>query len=714
MSSTFNIRKISSLLLKGIFIVLLILTSSKAVSQSYNFTNFNTESGLPQSYVYSILQDNQGYLWIGTGNGLSRYNGFKFENYTTADSLADNFVTCGITGGQGIWFGHMNGGLSYFNGSRFNKIKINQPNSGRITHFAPGKSADIWASTYSGGLLKLNSDSGITGYFSFRNPEVILTFTFLNDKEILVGTNSGLLYCALKNSGEIEVIQKVTEIPESRITAIINKRIGTGFFIATENDGIFNLAYEKSKFSCLKLNVNQSSDFTSIQDIYEDSMSNLWLCSFGKGLIRLSRSGQDSFTDPFFFNSTDGFSEDNVKTAFEDRDGNIWSGNYSMGLTQITSKIFSTIKFDNPDTGNDIFSFCYDQKFRWIGTSNGLIKMDELTGKILSFYGKGKGMPKDTVTSVRSADHKKLWIGTARNGLYIMDTETEKFVKYPLSDGVLENSITAINVTGKDIWVGTKKGLCNINSDTHNSVWYTISKGGLPHNLINCVYTDRENRVWVSTRSNVMVYITDGIVHKIPLTSAYGVSTIGPVTEDSESRIWVGTNGNGVFMIRSDSILNLTVKEGLLSNYCYSLISDNNNNIWVGHKGGLSRIRTGNYSIKPVVHIEGLTESIQFNPNAVMGDSKGQIWFGSNKGIALYNPSMETLLSPPPVTGITSVKINDQEIDFSNKITLSPGYYKIRIEFLGISLKEPSLVTYQYKLAGYDQWSEITRNTSVT
>src|ERR1035437_7416145 len=93
-------------------------------SQDYNFRNFNSEDGLAQSYVYSIIQDVHGYLWICTGNGLSRYNGFIFENYLTTDSLANSFITCSINDGEYLWFGHYNGGLSYFNGSKYHAVKI--------------------------------------------------------------------------------------------------------------------------------------------------------------------------------------------------------------------------------------------------------------------------------------------------------------------------------------------------------------------------------------------------------------------------------------------------------------------------------------------------------------------------------------------------------------------------------------------------------------
>ena len=159
-------------------------------------------------------------------------------------------------------------------------------------------------------------------------------------------------------------------------------------------------------------------------------------------------------------------------------------------------------------------------------------------------------------------------------------------------------------------------------------------------------------------------------------------------------------------IINADSIVELTVKEGLLSDFCYLVLCDDNNNIWVGHKTGLSRIRTNDFTVKQLPRIEGMADNYQFNPNSVVKDQKGKIWFGSNNGMVTYDPSLENPRLIPPVLNISSIKIDDIDHELSNKIILPPGHHKIRIDFIGISLKEPSLVSYQYKLDGYDQWSE--------
>ena len=697
-----------------ILLLFFLVLVNRSFSQSYNFRTFTSEDGLAQSFVYSIIQDNSGYLWIGTDNGVSRYNGFEFENFTTQDSLADNFITCSITDRGGLWFGHRNGRLSYYNGRNFRSFDIPVAVVSPVTHFVKGSDGRIWVSTYSGSLLRLGSDTGSMKHFVFKDQIPIITFNFTANGELLVATDSGLLLCRLTDDGEVEIIRKLTEIPELKVTAIEKMRNNQGFFIATEDDGIYQLIDKDKLLTISKINTDTNFEFVKIQHIIQDSNYDLWVCSFGKGLIKINDPSSGDLAKITEFNNSNGFSTVNVKTIYEDREGNIWSGNYGDGLTLIVPKTFSLITFDKALYGNSIFSICLNRQYRWLGTEKGLLKTDQMSGQVIKFYGKENGLPKDTVSAIYSADGKEFWIGTNKNGVFRLQSEKETILKYPLGNGVLENSISMITGKGDQIWIGTKKGLCNIHSGTNRIKWYSINQGGLPHNIITSLFLDNEERLWVCTKSGVLAYIQNEKVIKIPLNLGSGILTLSAVTEDMDSRIWVGSNGNGVFLIESDTATNLTAKEGLLSNYCYSLLSDNNQNIWVVHKGGLSRIRSTDYAIKPMQCVEYISSDCQYNPNAIIKDQNEKIWFGSDKGLISYDPTREVPNLEPPVLGITSIKINDEEKEPAEKIILSPGNYKIRIDFLGINLKEPELVTYQYKMEGYDQWSDITKNTNVT
>jgi ligand-binding sensor domain-containing protein/serine phosphatase RsbU (regulator of sigma subunit) len=698
---------------KGLLLILILGFYAGAYSQDYTFRNFNTDEGLAQPYVYSIIQDDYGYLWIGTGNGLSRYDGMVFKTFTTSDSLADNFITSGISTGKYVWFGHMNGDLSCFDGRKFTSYRLSPAGTSPVTHFAKSPDGQIWLSTYSEGLWRIDDKNRVIRQGVLKERTSILTFEFISDKELLAGTDKGLLLYKLDDSCEIEKTVVIEEIPPDRVTCIRKLRDNSGFYIATENDGIFQLARANNLFKVTKITEDHSSGFTGIQDIIEDRRSCLWIASVGKGLIKTSQASSGKLLKINSLDTSSGFPADNVKTVFEDSEGNIWSGNYGNGLTQIIPRIFSLIKFDISQYG-EIHSLCKTDKSLWVGTDKGLMRMDTLSGRVMQFYGKGNGFLEDIVTALCATDRKELWIGTGKNGLFRMDIENGRTGKFTLGDDALENSITSVVGKGDQVCVGTKKGLCIINTVSSRVKWYSINRGGLPHNHISSLFIDSRDRLWVTTHSNTLSCIENGKVSRKPVNTGAGVLMLGQITEDSDSRIWVGSAGNGLFLIGTDTIINITAHEGLLSNYCYSLISDSRKNIWIGHKGGLSRLRTADFYLKPYQDIGGTPENYQFIASASASDRGGRIWFGADRGIVIYDPSIDFAGEKPPVLAITSLRINDELKESADKIFLSPGIYKIRIDYLAISLKEPELVSYQYRLDGYDQWSEVTRNRTVT
>jgi signal transduction histidine kinase/ligand-binding sensor domain-containing protein/CheY-like chemotaxis protein len=695
---------------KGYLCILILSLTLSGSSQSYDFREYTV--GLAQPYVYSIIQDNNGYLWMGTGNGLSRYDGINFKSYTTNDSLADNFVTCCFKNENELWFGHMDGQLTCYDGKAFkHNVAIKQKT--RITDIEKSPNGQIWASSYANGLVKVDKKTDDQQNFSVNNQPAIFSFKFITDNEILIGSINGVSYCRLNQSDEVEIIQHLSEIPESKVPDIIKMRNDSGFYVATENSGIFQLMPEGKRFKVRQIGTELNLDFGGIQSIYEDSKSNLWIGTFGNGLIKLVYSLSGQFNKVTYFNKSTGFSTNHVKTVYEDREGNIWSGNYGNGLTQITEKTFLVYTFDEAHYGNGIYSIFADNNYRWLGTDKGLLKINPSTGEILTFYSTDFGLPQDKITAIYSDQGKELWIGTDKNGVYRMLIEKEKIISYKIGYGTLENSITTITGRHDQVWIGTKKGVCSIHLTSNKIQWYTI-RDGLPHNFVSHLFFDSKGIIWVSTLGNTLAFIEDGKVGEIVITSEKGILSLGTIAEDNDSNIWVGSSGSGIFRIESDTITNLTSKEGLLSEYSYSLIGDKNKNIWVVHRGGISKVRTIDFSVKSIQQYVGIKSDYEFNTNAIFKDNKDRILFGSNKGLLIYDPSLENPKLLPPVLNITSFKVNDEEVDYGNKLILPPGNYKIKIEFLGINLKEPALVNYQYQMEGYDQSPENTRTTSVT
>lgn len=697
---------------KGSGVAVLLVLCFCAFSQEYNFRHLGETDGLAQSYVYSIAQDQQGCLWIGTGNGLSKYNGLYFENYTTADSLADNFIASSIADGQEIWLGHMNGAITLFNGRNFRAIQIPVAEPGPLIHFAENADGQIWGISASGLLYQLSKHEGIVQKFSFSDlEESVITFEFTGSRELLIGTSNGLMHCRLKDPGTIEVVRTVQEIPESKVVGIVKERNGSGFYIATENEGIYKLQLTEHTFVVSLMVFDSEFDFSGIQCIYEDTRSAIWLGTFGNGLVRVNNPALEGSAKISVYNKANGFVSDNVKVIFEDISGNIWSGNYGEGLSLITDRVYSFVTFDREKYGSAVYSIYANGHHRWIGTEKGLLKFSQGTGEMTGFY--GKGLPEDIITAIYTADGRDIWIGTDKNGVYRMNAERGIVKPYPISPGVLENSITSITGQPDQVWIGTKKGLCNINLKTGSHKWYTISQGGLPHNYIHALFADHSGRLWVSSQCNILAYIQNEKIYTLPVSSL-SILTFGPITQAIDSAIWVGSNGNGIYRIENDSVLNLTTKEGLLSDYCYSIVSDDRGYIWVSHKNGLSKIRIADFFVKSIQQFEDANRECQFHSNAAFRDNSGKIWFGAENGLIVYDPERDHAIMHPPVPGITAITINNEIREYSSKVVLNPGKYKVRFDFIAINLKDPSVITYRYKLEGFDQEYEYTKGTSVT
>ena len=682
-------------------------------SQNYHFQHFSTEQGLPQPYIYSLVQDNSGYLWIGTGDGLTSYDGYSFRTYTVKDSLADNFVSCCYKDNDVIWFGHMNGDLSLYSNKKFTKISIPSEGKTMITDIEKGHNNSIWVSSYSGGLWLLNKKREIKNINFPGEEQVIITaFKIAGRNEILIGTMNGLKVYEYDQSEKLKLKFNIKEIPADKVVDIIENETGKTYLVATRNEGIFKLTKTNDAYSIVRMDSKPVRNITGVQNMLYENDSNLWISTFGNGLYRLVKEHGEKYK-VYHFNKQNGISTDNVKVAYTDREGIIWCGTYGAGLCKINRKLYSYSFYDEDTVGNNILSINTGKKFMWLGTEKGLLKVDHETLKPVKLYDQRNGFPDDNITAVLPANNY-IWTGTSQNGIFLFDPEHETARKYDISDGNLENSITSLTGNNKNIWVGTKKGVCHITVDNGNIYWFTIMNGGLPFNMINNVFMDSREKVWVATLSNTISVIEKGKVNKIPVASNNGNYTLNSITEDSGGRIWIATSGYGILVLHKDSVINITTKEGLFSDYCYSLISDGMNNIWVGHNGGLSRINTKDYMVKSFQKDFEITKNHEFNKNAILSDNNGQVWMGLNKGLLSVNTLKNNIVSLPPVLNITSIRINDKVTEIKDKIKLTPGKYKISFEFTGISLNEPELTRYQYFLKGYDDVPLITSDTKVT
>ncbi len=222
------------------FAVILIIFSVSIHAQVYQFRNFGFEEGLPHRFVYTINQDPSGYLWLGTGTDLARFNGFQFESNPTGDSLPSDFVIRSFYDSQGrLWFGHNSGSISVLENSRI-RVLDNKGMRTRITGIAEDHEGNILISSQQHGLLIVDREGNSVIHSEYFASYQITALAITADGKLLIGTFEGLYSYSYSPGGEPEMIEKITAIPDVTISGI-NSLDDRGVFVGTRDRGIFHL-----------------------------------------------------------------------------------------------------------------------------------------------------------------------------------------------------------------------------------------------------------------------------------------------------------------------------------------------------------------------------------------------------------------------------------------------------------------------------------------
>ncbi len=674
-------------------------------AQQNSLIHFNSNSNLSESFIYSIIQDSSGYLWVSTSNGIFRYNGFNFNYFSHDELVNDNFITTSCLHGKDVWLGHRTGGITAIVDGEFLPYTINDTLLSSIVAFALDKNNELWAASYSDGLFNLSDPLKPKHYQFDIEYFTVQDFCFVDKNTLLVGADDGVYLCSILKDEKIHIKKQINDIPSVRIPSIL-KLSEEDFIVATEDNGIYWLIMSGRAEMVSNLVTTDKLRNNLVTNLLMDSQWNLWIGTMGGGLLKLSGvfTKRDSdFKAEWFVDE----SLMHVSYLYEDRDENIWVGGYGTGLSKISCNPFEWNSISYPGNKESVSALTFGLASKWIATETQLICLNK-ANEVEQSYLTHKLLKGGTVTDIHLATEDALWIATSEKGIYKLDLTTKIIKHVKISDGILENKITDLESTNGYLWVGTRKGLACVNLINNEVKWYTINQGSLPHNVINDIYPDEHGNVWISTPSGVNCYKGDGGFSKMDILK-YDNIVVNSMIRDQNGALWLATNGNGVIKIENDSSFCLQEAQGLFSNFCYGLVSDKNGYIWVLHKEGISRIHEEVLAIKSIYHYAGFKKNDILKKNACLLDNQGFIWFGSNRGVLSYNSDWENVKLYPPIINLLSLKINGLNADIHKKLKLKPGTYNLDFEFIGINLKEPEKVKYQYRLKGYNNdWSDIT------
>ncbi len=699
---------------------LLLINVLNVTAQTYDFRNYNIEDGLPQSQVLSICQENNGNIWFGTnGGGIGKYNGNTFQNYTENDGLANNVVySVSLMKNGNILLG-TNGGLSIYNGTKFinytEKDGILNP---RIYKACEANDGSVWLGTPNGVYILKNDEIVSFSLDTLLNNSSIWTIFIDKSDNIWFGTQQNGVVKFNTTTKKINYYNTTNGLGNNYIWSI-NSDIQGNIYIGT-NEGIKKIT-ANDKIENVKINNQQNFGFYSITP---DKQNNIWLTT-NNGIYKYNG---DSFKR---FAIENGLPSNIVLSSLLDREENLWFGTSGCGVSKFSSEAFKSYSSSDNLPGDYIETIFQDSKKNiWLGVSQyGVVK---LTNEKTINYHTGKKSTintiiDDEVQAIAEDNKGNMYLGTI-NGLSVFDGK--KFKNYNLPN----NTIYSIIKDSKNkIWIGTKNGLYNFNNGKITQIAFkNLEKLNQAELAIYCIAEDKNNDLWLGTEKGIINYTKNAtIIYNDK--NGFINKRILSIVKDNFNALWFATD-EGIINYDYKSFHKINTNNGLISNKIYAVLADSNN-LWIGTNNGVDKLDVFNYhsnkkiTIKHYGKEEGF-KGLECNANAAYKDSKGNIWFGTIKGVFIFNPNYEKINLKEAVTQITGIRLffenADSELkkysDGLNEITRLPNnlilpYDKnhITFDFIGICMTAPTKVQYQFKLEGADNtWYPPTSKTEAT
>jgi ligand-binding sensor domain-containing protein len=747
-----------SLTLKFAFITAVCLYSCMLHAQDYNFRfdkitseNIKVEKGLSVNSVNCILQDNNGFMWFGTWDGLNRYDGYKFIVYKASEfennnELSNQTVRSLLQDKEGdIWIG-TEGGLTKYEvqTKKFTQYKRKiidkySLSNDTVRSIFEDSFGNLWVGTQNG-LNLLNKQTGtFFQFFSNSSGNNSISNNVVTD--IIEDTLGNIWFATEKGINKLNLSnKKITyyfcdrqnknSLSSDTVYSIIQDR--EGYIWAGTENGLCRLNTENGIFTRYQYDPDDPNSLSSnkIVTVFEDSDGLLWIGTSDKGLITYDPKNNIFSKYQYTSDDANSISNNSISSIYEDKSGIIWIGT-AKGINKIDRNSYKFRHYqhikntDNSLSNNSVWSFCEDSVGSiWIGTDEGLNLYNKKSGvfKLLkNISPDNNSISGNKISAVVQDNDGDIWTGTGGAGVEVIKANSTEYYQvvnlYKDINSKIDNTVWCMRLD-KDgnIWIATNNGLYCYNKKSdelksykHNSYNpYSIS-----NNIIYYIYEDNEGILWFCSYNGLNRY--DKINKKfyaykhIPNDSlSISTSITYGIFEDKSGIMWVGTGGGGLnrFDKEKGIFKYYTEKDGLANNVVYGILEDNNQNLWLSTNDGISKFNINtetfvNYDIKDGV------QGSEFNGNAILKTNDGEFYFGGMNGFnAFYPQEIRQNKYIPPIV-ITSFKIFNEyhktEIRDGDTITLSYKDNFFSFEFSALDYSNPAKNKYAYKLENYDK-----------
>ncbi|MEQ9287609.1 MAG: two-component regulator propeller domain-containing protein [Cyclobacteriaceae bacterium] len=711
--------------LKYLVLFLSVSTLSLAGVENYNIKVYDEDSDFFGIFIYTIVQDSDGYLWIGTDEGLHQFDGKHLTNINNRDSTISDLVTAAVVpSDKGLLFGYFKGGLSRYRHGQYRKIFTENEVRNKIVKVEENTNGTYWVLTQNEGIIRVKNDDYRLLERSLLKSKISYDFEIFEDN-LFLATNVGLIHYKILPNDKLKLVATVKGTEHIPIRSLFTDHLRSrhALWMGTEDHGLMELKLDAEEFEADKHHILKDM---SILSIAEDDFDNLWVGTELNGLIKIDfNAGNRRGLQYTFFNKSNGFPGDQIRTVFVDRENEIWVGTFGSGLVQITEKNIQHYELNTKIRTGGINAIAQLNHTNLVlGTDNGLVTTYH-TGSKDSLNFQFSGHLKDSkITSVFHSKFGSIWVGTDKDGIYKFSTSLDDPEKIDIGkiDGLFESVRHLTEDLDGNVWASLKgNGVIKIDNPS-KSITKFNTRNGFYHNEVFHIFPDSQGRIWFSAHSvGVALMEKDGTIRYLTQENEIPVKDVNAITEDALGNIWLATYGQGLLKLQGNTLTRYYEKENqLLSDYCNSIAVDAENNIWVSHRKGVSHLNVGVDIIRSYNHKSELGES-EVLINSTFTDDVGDIWFGNPYGLTKVDKPHINFQVKNLNSLITGIRLHYREEDLKQysksdslqgfvPYALDFPYFKndLTFDFIAIHLKDPDAVHYQFMLKGYDkEWSPI-------
>ncbi len=727
----------------AVFFVFLCWGTS-TLAQDFKFTHLSTERGLSNANVTCILQDQVGFMWFGTADGLNRFDGYSMKTYrknaAAKTSLPSDYVSdIAQDHAHNLWVA-TNSGLAKYNPRLDVFEKVAELDTRKVVALFVDKRGNLWV----GGDRTLSVFYHTTQKWEhlshlFPESDFLGTIAQTQDDDYWIGSNGEGVYHlhwpTRKVSRLVHDPQNPNSLPDNAIHQLCPDREGN-LWIATVYRGISKYEIKSHQFTNFRASPGQRNAplVNSIRDI----------CPYRNTILLATENGGISQYDPTknmfvnYLNNQDdpaSLSDNSVWCIYPDRQDRVWVGTYSKGISVWDKRHskFSTIGMIMPD--KVINAILKDSKGRlWVGTEKGLFLKEQ--DKVTHFRhdpNQANSLGADPVLRIYEDSKKRIWVGTWQGGANLYEERSGTFRHFireqPIDGPMYLNCVFAFGETDQgQILIGSSGGLFALNVGQGKT---TPFESTMSMRYLRDILVDSQRNLWVGTLEGLHFFGSNGqTAHYISPTNdptSLSLKSVLCLLEDLQKRIWVGTKDGLNLMLVPGKFRRYTTANGLPNNQITGMVADQKGNMWINTNQGLSKFDPSKHTFTNYDEKDGLL-SRQFKANAIQSTTEGNILQGSYNGVNIFHPDSIRANPTIPKVVFTELKVNNrlvqvaapdsilpQQISQTKQISLTHKQLVFSLDFVALNFTHSEKNQYAYRLDPFDaDWNYVGQQRNAT